>query len=83
MFRADTPLWAPLWLAERAVCSWLAVGSRLRGGVRYGDRRLRLAAHSARELRAAYADGAVPATYGGRPVPARAGPAGIRTAAAR
>jgi hypothetical protein len=53
VFPADTPLWAPLWLAERAVCSWLAVGARLRGGVRYGDGRLRLAAHQVRELAAA------------------------------
>ncbi|MDX6366064.1 MAG: hypothetical protein QOK30_1140 [Nocardioidaceae bacterium] len=36
---------APLWIAERAVCSWLALGSFLRGGVRYAGRRLRTAAH--------------------------------------
>jgi hypothetical protein len=36
---------APLWVAERAVCSWLALGSFLRGGVRYAGRRLRIAAH--------------------------------------
>jgi hypothetical protein len=36
---------APLWVAERAVCSWAAVGSFLRGGVRYAGRRLRTAAH--------------------------------------
>jgi hypothetical protein len=45
-------LWAPLWLAERAICVWLAVGARLRGGVRYSDGRLRRAAHSTRALRA-------------------------------
>ena len=50
-FPPDTPLWAPLWLAERAVCSWLAVGQRLRGGVRYRDRRLRVAAHSVQAVR--------------------------------
>lgn len=44
-------LWAPLWLAERAVCSWLAVLSRARGGVRYSGGRMRLAAHSERQLR--------------------------------
>lgn len=33
-------LWAPLWLAERAVCAWLAVGAHLRGGVRYRGRRV-------------------------------------------
>jgi hypothetical protein len=37
-------LWAPLWVGERAVTSWLAVGCRLRGGVRYRDGRLRTAA---------------------------------------
>lgn len=45
VFPPDAALWAPLWLGERAVCSWLALGSRLRGGVRYRDGRLRLAAH--------------------------------------
>jgi hypothetical protein len=38
-------LYAPLWVAERAVCSWLAVGCFLLGGVRYRGRRLRTAAH--------------------------------------
>jgi hypothetical protein len=50
VFPPDAALWAPLWLAERAVCSWLALGSRLRGGVRYGDGRLRLAAHRSSAL---------------------------------
>jgi hypothetical protein len=45
VFPPDAALWAPLWLAERAVCSWLALGARLRGGVRYRDGRLPLAAH--------------------------------------
>lgn len=48
-------LWAPLWLAERAVCSWLAVLSRAPGGVRYAGGRMRLAAHSERQLREALA----------------------------
>ena len=34
------PLLAPAWLAERSVCSWLALGCRLRGGVRYSGQRL-------------------------------------------
>ena len=45
------PLLAPVWLAERSVCSWLAVGCRLRGGVRYAGQRLPRAATSARMLR--------------------------------
>ncbi|HEY6747968.1 MAG TPA: glycosyltransferase family 2 protein [Mycobacteriales bacterium] len=52
VFRPDAALWAPLWLAERAVCSWLALGSRLRGGVRYRNGRLSLAAHRAAGLAA-------------------------------
>ena len=47
----SVPLWAPVWLLERAVCVWLAVGSRLRGGVSYHGRRLSCAAHSSRHLR--------------------------------
>jgi hypothetical protein len=41
VFPADTSLWAPVWLLERGVCAWLAVGARvLFGGVRYAGRRL-------------------------------------------
>ncbi|HEX5512752.1 MAG TPA: glycosyltransferase family 2 protein [Actinomycetales bacterium] len=47
----DVPLFAPAWVMERGVCSWLAVLARLRGGVRYRGRRLRLAANSMRTLR--------------------------------
>lgn len=62
VFPADTPLWAPLWLGERAVCSWLAAASRLRwGGVRYGDRAIRLAATPMRVLRRRHA-GSITAT---------------------
>ncbi|HEU5148860.1 MAG TPA: glycosyltransferase [Iamia sp.] len=43
-FPPTAALWAPLWVGERAVTSWLAVGARLRGGVRYRDGRLRHAA---------------------------------------
>jgi hypothetical protein len=46
-------LWAPAWLAERAVTSWLALGWRMRGGVPYAGGRLRHAASSRRELRGA------------------------------
>jgi hypothetical protein len=50
-FARTAPLWAPLWLAERSVCSWLAVARRLGGGVPYAGGRLRTAAHSMRRLR--------------------------------
>jgi hypothetical protein len=51
MFPATAALWAPLWLAERALCVWLALGARLRGGVRYSDGRLLRAATPLRVLR--------------------------------
>ncbi|PGH42823.1 hypothetical protein COO58_21585 [Micromonospora sp. WMMA1996] len=51
VFPAHTTLAAPVWLLERGVCAWLAVGRRLRGGVPYADSRLRVAAHSTRTLR--------------------------------
>jgi hypothetical protein len=41
---------APLWMAERAVCIWIALAFRLRGGVPYAGSRLRTAAHSEAEL---------------------------------
>jgi hypothetical protein len=53
-FPASGSLLAPAWVAERAVCAWLAVGERLLGGVRYGDRRLRRAATPMRRLRQRY-----------------------------
>lgn len=52
-FPATSALWAPAWIAERAVTSWLAFGTRLLfGGVRYRSRRLRDAATSPGALRA-------------------------------
>lgn len=63
-FPATTTFAAPLWLVERAVCVWIAVAARARGGVRYGDGRLRRAAHSERALRRR------PAQGGGRATPA-------------
>jgi hypothetical protein len=47
-------LLAPAWVAERSLCAWLALGSKLRGGVRYGDRRLAHSAGSMRRLRRDY-----------------------------
>jgi len=44
-FSARASLLAPVWLLERAICSWLAVGSQvLFGGIRYHGRVLRKAA---------------------------------------
>lgn len=53
LFPATSALWAPLWVAERAVTSWLAVGTRLRrGGVVYGGTVLRRAASRPAALKA-------------------------------
>ena len=52
----SVPLWAPVWVLERGMCVWIAVGSRLRGGVRYHGRRLRRAAHTTRQLQRVFAD---------------------------
>ena len=73
-FPLSGSLLAPAWIAERAVCSWLALAARLRGGARYGDGRLPLAANSMRRLRRRYAESGtnVPSgTDGGRPLSAR------------
>jgi hypothetical protein len=57
-FPLSGSLLAPAWIAERSACSWLAVAARLRGGVRYGGRRLARSANSPRTLRRRYADAA-------------------------
>jgi hypothetical protein len=54
------PLFAPVWLAERSVCSWLAIACRLRGGVRYAGQRLPRAATPAAVLRHRPARQAIP-----------------------
>ena len=52
VFPVTSALLAPVWILERGVCAWLAVGQRLRfGGVRYGDSVIPVAAHSERQLR--------------------------------
>jgi hypothetical protein len=53
-FPFTASLLAPAWVAERSLCAWLAVAARLRGGVRYGDRRLRKSATPMRQLRRRY-----------------------------
>jgi hypothetical protein len=51
VFPAGTALMAPVWVMERAVCSWIAVAMWASGrGVRYGGRRIKTAAHSERAL---------------------------------
>lgn len=51
-------LLAPAWVGERSLCSWLALGARLRGGVRYGEGRLHRSATPMRRLRRRYAESA-------------------------
>jgi hypothetical protein len=53
-FPLSGSLLAPLWVAERSICAWLALGSRLRGGVPYGGQRLSYSASSMRRLRRRY-----------------------------
>ena len=51
-FPAHTSLFAPAWLLERGVCSWIAVVQRLsRGGVVYADGVVERAATPVKELR--------------------------------
>ena len=52
MFPATASWLAPLWVAERAVCAWIALGSRLAlGGCRYRGTVIRRAASSHRSIR--------------------------------
>lgn len=55
VFPASAALWAPLWVGERAVTSWMALGARVRGGVRYAGTRLPRAATPSRILRRRHA----------------------------
>jgi len=50
-FPVSGSLLAPAWVAERSLCSWLALAAKLRGGVPYGGRRLRHSATPLRRLR--------------------------------
>ncbi|WP_210505584.1 glycosyltransferase family 2 protein [Naasia sp. SYSU D00057] len=51
VYRPTAALWAPVWVAERAVCVWLALARRLTGGVPYAGGRLRSAGTPMRVLR--------------------------------
>ncbi|GAC1372891.1 MAG: hypothetical protein NVSMB43_10000 [Pseudarthrobacter sp.] len=50
VFPSRTTLFAPLWGLERALCIWVAVALRLRGGVPYSGTRIKNAAHSTADL---------------------------------
>ncbi|WP_336708398.1 glycosyltransferase family 2 protein [Oerskovia sp. USHLN155] len=50
-FPAAALAFAPVWVVERALCSWAALGCRLTGGIGYAGSRLRTAAHSERWIR--------------------------------
>ena len=51
-------LMAPLWVLERGVTAWLALGIRMcRGGIYYSGSRIRIAATPLRTLRREYARG--------------------------
>jgi len=58
-FPVTTSVFAPVWTAERAVCSWLALFAAFRGGAKYGDRRLRKAANPTGRLRREMSAGAM------------------------
>jgi hypothetical protein len=45
------PLWAPLWVFERGITSWIALLHWATGGARVGGRRVPRAAHREQELR--------------------------------
>jgi Glycosyltransferase like family 2 len=51
VFPPTASLWAPVWMLDRAVSVWLAVGWRVRGGVPYAGSRVLRAGTSERELR--------------------------------
>jgi len=60
VFPASASLLAPAWTLERAMCSWLALGSRAaRGGIAYGDAVIPRAATPRRALRRRLARAAV------------------------
>jgi hypothetical protein len=50
-FDRKATLFAPIWVAERGICAWVALWWRLRTGCPYGAATIKRAAHSRRELR--------------------------------
>lgn len=63
VFPASSVLFASPWVAWRSLCSWVALGALLRGGVRYRDCRLRRAATPLRRLRRTQAGCASPTAW--------------------
>jgi Glycosyl transferase family 2 len=56
-FPAAASLFAPIWVIERGICSWLAVRERhARGGIPYGDGVVPRAASPMRQLRRRFAN---------------------------
>jgi hypothetical protein len=52
VFRWTASLWAPIWVAERALCAWAALCARLAlGGIPYSGNIVRVAGTSARHLK--------------------------------
>ncbi len=66
VFPRTAALWAPLWAAERAVTSWIALVLRVRGGVRYAGTRLPRAATPLRVLRRDARDAVAASSRGAR-----------------
>lgn len=48
VFPSSSAWWAPVWVVERAIGVWIAIGARCRGGVRYRGVRMR---HATRPVR--------------------------------
>ncbi len=70
VFPARASWFAPLWVAERAACSWVALAQlALRGGVGYSGARLRVAAHTSRWIRRRLETGPDPVVATARPEP--------------
>ena len=72
VYPGSASVFAPAWVCERAVCVWLALGSRLiRGGCRYRGRIVRRAATPMAELRRRAASRSQPEAAGSdRSIPA-------------
>ena len=69
VFPAAAPLFTPLWVLERGICSWFALRERLvRGGIRYGGGVIPRAASSKASLRRRFTH-RLPGRRAKRPLP--------------